>query len=165
MRECLKSFLVEEKQKIDNEMNDLVDNNYMLQSDLMARQLCMSGCNSIEKYELTAAKYSLDIVNNLHAYTIKYLNRLIHGLLTATLKFKQQYHNLDISFSLITLQIMDLFRCKFTSGEKEVIRVYNEVLRQCQSKQRNVELVRVVNRLHKGTNDILINIKYRNILC
>jgi len=104
-------------------MNDLVDNNYMLQSDLMARQLCMSGCNSIEKYELTAAKYSLDIVNNLHAYTIKYLNRLIHGLLTATLKFKQQYHNLDISFSLITLQIMDLFRCKFTSGEKEVIRV------------------------------------------
>jgi hypothetical protein len=28
-----------------------------------------------------------------------------------------------------------------------------------------MELVRVVNRLKKGTNDILINIKYRNVLC
>ena len=29
----------------------------------------------------------------------------------------------------------------------------------------SVELIRVVNRLKKGTNDIMINIRYREILC
>ncbi len=28
-----------------------------------------------------------------------------------------------------------------------------------------MELVRVANRLKRGTNDIIINVKYRNVLC
>ena len=98
------------------EMEELFDNNYMLQSDLMKRELYTSRCNSIDKYELTAAKYSLDIVNNLHSYTIKYLNRLIHGLLTVSGRFIKYYSTYQMDFSLISLQVMDLFRCNCVSG-------------------------------------------------
>jgi hypothetical protein len=31
--------------------------------------------------------YSIDVVNNLHSYTLAYLNRLIHGLLTVSARF------------------------------------------------------------------------------
>ena len=125
----------------------------------------MNGCSSIQRYQLIAAKYSLDIVNNLHSYTIKYLNRLIHGLLRATAFFRKRYSNLEIDLSILSLQVSDLFRCKCTSGEKEIIRIYNQILRQCQNKESNFSLVRVVNRLQRGTNDILVNLKYRNVLC
>lgn len=60
---------------------------------------------------------------------------------------------------------MDLFRCKCTSGEKEIIRIYHEIVRQAEGGDSNWSLVRVANRLQKGTNDILVNVKYRNVLC
>ncbi len=101
----------------------------------------------------------------MHSYTIKYLNRLIHGLLTSTSKFSKYYSNINTSIDIITFQIMDLFRCRCVSGEKEIIRIYNEIIDQSGLQESNIELVRVVNRLQKGTNDVLINVRYRNVLC
>ena len=87
-------------------MDELIENNYMLESDLIKRQLQMGSCNTTEKYELMAAKYSLDIVNNLHSYTLKYLNRLIHGLLTVTAKLTKHYSNLEFDFSVVSLPLL-----------------------------------------------------------
>lgn len=38
-------------------------------------------------------------------------------------------------------------------------------MKYCDEDSGNMRLVRVVNRLRKGTNDILINVRYRNVLC
>lgn len=59
---------------------------------------------------------------------------------------------------------MDLVRCKCSSKEKEILKIYHELIKKCEENE-NMSLVRVVNRLRKGTNDILINIMYRGVLC
>lgn len=66
----------------------------MLQGELIQRELSLKQCQEIEKYELIAAKSSIGIVNNLHSYTIKYLNRLIHGLLLVNAKFSKSFPQL-----------------------------------------------------------------------
>jgi hypothetical protein len=138
-----------------------------LQSELLMRELFIKGTNSIQKYEKISANYSIDIVNNLHSYIVSYLNRLIHGLLTVAAKFSQlpevSHMDLPSKVNLITFQIFDMIRCKCDSGEREVIRLYNEVLKICESE--NAKLVRVINRMKRGTHDILINIRYRDVLC
>ena len=41
-----------------------------------------SSCDYIEHYDNVFGKFSIQMVRNLHTYIIKYLNRLIHGLIT-----------------------------------------------------------------------------------
>lgn len=84
------------------------------------RDIFAKGMNSVQKYEKIAANYSIDIVNNLHSYTISYLNRLLHGLLTVASKFAQlpevSHMELPAKVNLITFQIFDMVRCKCDSG-------------------------------------------------
>ena len=73
----------------------------------------------VEQY---SAHYAIGIVNNLHAYIVVYLNRLIHGLLSVSRKFTKILENNKLELAgtvnLITFQVMDLLRCKCSSGEK-----------------------------------------------
>lgn len=91
------------------------------------RELQNNGYNEIEMYERISAKYSIDIVNNLHSYIITYLNRLIHGLLTVAIKFSKlpsvSHIEWPSNINLITFQVMDLLRCKCSSGEKEILKI------------------------------------------
>jgi hypothetical protein len=86
------------------------------------RELMAQGSPQIEKYERIAACYSVGIVNNLHAYILAYLNRLIHGLLAVGQRFAKlpQVSQCDWSSSvnLVTFQVSDLLRCRCSSGEK-----------------------------------------------
>ena len=142
-----------------------------MQSELLLRKLMAEGGDytQIDRFERISEQFSIGIVNNLHAYIIAYLNRLIHGLLEVARKFEELpvSRNLNMpasSFKIVTFQVMDLIRCKCSSQEKEILRIYNEIMRMCEVSE-TMELVRVVNRLRKGTNDILINVKYHGVLC
>ena len=169
VRGKLEGLIKEEKRRIEEELGELASNNYFMQSQLLMRKLQAEEFTQIEKYERIASQFSIDIVNNLHSYIITYLNRLIHGLLSVLKEFREdsEAHQLELPFSedIITFQVMDLIRCKCSSKEKEIIRLYNEIVKYCDEDSGNMRLVRVVNRLRKGTNDILINVRYRNVLC
>jgi hypothetical protein len=69
------------------------------------------------------------MVKNLHSYITLYLNRLIHGLLTISKKFydtKLQRNWDDWQFppNLMTFKIGDLIRCKISSKEREIVKVF-----------------------------------------
>ena len=70
--------------------------------------------------------------------------------------------------NLLSFKIGDLMRCKLSSREQEVIRIYNELIRLSRSKEhaRTFRIVRIKNRLKDSTNDILINARFNgSILC
>lgn len=76
--------------------------------------------------------FASHMVKNLHSYIILYLNRLIHGLLIVS-KYFYEVH-IDKSWdmwqsppNLVTFKIGDLMRCKCSSREKEIIRIYKEI--------------------------------------
>ena len=89
VKEGLDQLMAEEYRNIKAELSDLAKNNYFMQSELLFHELKAVKSNEIERYEGIAAKYSIDIVNNLHSYIITYLNRLIHGLLSVAQKFSK----------------------------------------------------------------------------
>jgi hypothetical protein len=69
------------------------------------------------------------MVKNLHSYIILYLNRLIHGLLTVSKEFYEK--EVDKSWdgwqsppNLVTFKIGDLIRCKCSSKEKEIMKIF-----------------------------------------
>lgn len=96
-----------------------------------------------------------------------YLNRLIHGLLTVAIKFTKlpivSQFEWPSSLSLITCQINDLVRCRCASGEREIIKLYNELLRLCEADR--MRMIKVSNRLRRGTHDVVLTVKYREVLC
>ena len=79
--------------------------------------------------EQIAGRYSIEIVNNLHSYLITYLNRLIHGLMNVAERFWVKSNLKDNSNwptppNLLTLSVGDLLRCRLSSQETEIVRVY-----------------------------------------
>lgn len=60
----------------------------------------------------------------------------------------------------------DLLRCKCSSREREIIRVYEEINRISREQPEQLKIVRIKNRLKSGTNDILMNVRFNSsILC
>ena len=57
-------------------------------------------------------------------------------------------------------------RCKYSSKEREVIKIYKEIDRLSKTNPQKFKVVRIKDRLKSGTNDILINVKFNDsILC
>lgn len=61
------------------------------------------------------------MVRNLHMYIIKYLNRLIHGIINVAYDwhresgYKHNYEKWSYPPNLVTFKIGDLIRCKCSS--------------------------------------------------
>lgn len=60
----------------------------------------------------------------------------------------------------ITFTISDLLRCKCFSKEKEVIRIYKELEIMSEISPDILRIVKVKNRLNRGTKDILLNVLF-----
>lgn len=57
-------------------------------------------------------------------------------------------------------------RCKCSSKEREILHIYKELERISKIHPETLKIIRVKNRLKLGTNDILINILYKDkFLC
>lgn len=137
----------------------------------MLRYLKEDEINYIPKYEKAYGKFSAHMVKNLHSYIVLYLNRLIHGLLTIAKEFYDK--EVDKSWddwqsppNLVTFKIGDLVRCKCSSKEKEIIKIFKEINDISNNNPERMKIVRVKNRLREGTNDILLNVRFNNkIIC
>ena len=66
--------------------------------------------------------------------------------------------------SLITCRVGDLLRCKCSSKEYEISALFTELERIHYFHPETLKIVRIKNRLHKGTRDILINLKYKGMM-
>ncbi len=53
-------------------------------------------------------------------------------------------------------------RCKCSSKQREILHIYKQLQTISQRDPRKIKIIRVKNRLKLGTNDILINILYKN---
>lgn len=68
--------------------------------------------------------------------------------------------------NLITFKIGDLMRCKCSSHEDEILRIFNLIKKISENECNLIKIVRIKDRLELGTRDILININFMNkILC
>ena len=66
--------------------------------------------------------------------------------------------------TLVTFKIGDLLRCKCSSKELEAMSLFSELERISHFHPETLRIVRVKNRLRRGTKDILVNLVYRNVL-
>ena len=167
MKIYLDNEIVKERHSVDNFMKDIHRNNYEMQAALLDLQLSLKGDHHINFLQKACGKYSAKIVNNLHSYIITYLNRLIHGLISVSYRFFKG-HQLSKSAwpyppNLLTFHIGDLFRCKFSSKEKQILKIYKLIEKISSENPNKLKLIRIKNRLRKGTNDILINVKFNNL--
>ena len=123
MRKSLDRLMAKEKANINEYMAELIENNYYMQANLLARELELRGTEEMDEIERICGKFSSRVVDNLHSYIIAYLNRLIHGLCRVSRQFYEegrlsQYNYWPSPPNLITFRVGDLLRCKFTSKEK-----------------------------------------------
>lgn len=147
-------------------MAEIQENNFDQQTQLLRQELFENdGFYHVEKFEKVCGKFATKTVNNLHSYIVLYLNRLIHGLLTVS---KELYENRlstkarwTSAPDLITFSIGDLMRCKCSSKEREILMIYKELETLSETNSDIIKIIRVKNRLKLGTNDILINILFK----
>lgn len=124
----------------------------------------------ISIYEKAFGKYSCQVVKNLHTYIIKYLNRLIHGLIKVSYNwhresgYKNNYEKWSHPPNLVTFKVGDLVRCKCSSKGTEILSIFNELNRISTYYPDKLKIIRIKNRLKSMTNDILINVKFNNTL-
>ena len=76
----------------------------------------------LSESECKAGFFSAIMFKNNKFYVIKYLNKLIHGLLSARRWW-------DDKPQLVSFRVGDLLRCRCTSKENEIIALYNEIER------------------------------------
>ena len=79
-------------------------------------------------------------------------------------RIKVAKENLENIPFLITFKIGDLLRCKCLSKELEAKCLFIELERVSHFHPDMLRIVRVKNRLRRGTKDILVNLVYRNTL-
>ena len=150
-------------------MTELSENNYLMQANILEREMQQNSFGSdqyVDVMEKISGKFSLKVVKNLHSYIIAFLNRLIHGLLKISKRMYDenqlsQYSNWPTPVNLLTFKVGDLMRCKCSSHEKQILMIYKELQRLSHEEPEKLRIVRIKNRLRSGTNDILINVKFK----
>ena len=151
-------------------MQNIQKNNFQNQSKNNYCHLAKGDNHHIAEEEKVIGKFISKTVMSLETYIISYLNRLIHGLLKVSQeaydKELKDYTNWPSPPQLLSFFIGDLIRCKYSSQEKEIIRVYKELETISHMNPEKFKIVRIKNRLNLGTRDILINAKFEDkILC
>lgn len=127
-RNYLDNCIEEERPKIIEELNQLKLNNYQLQSEILKLR-SLSEEFQVGENEAACGKFSVKVMRNLHVYLVTYLNRLIHAMTGISLKL-HQYLELESTKgwekppNLITLRLGDLMRCKCSSKQTEIVRLY-----------------------------------------
>ncbi len=123
MKEPLNDLIEEEKERIEEFMKEIQENNFDQQTKLLSQELFeKDGFFHIDRIEKVCGKFAFKTVSNLHTYIVLYLNRIIHGLLTVSKKLYETKLSTTKKWTsppdLITFKIGDLMRCKCSSKER-----------------------------------------------
>jgi len=168
-RKMLDEEMRREEIEIQRYLKSAAKENYDLQVRLIRKELKRASrpLDGLELEEV-CGRYSIEMLNSLHSHLIGYLNRLIHGLASVSKRFYERSEMANAGWSsppdLVTFTIGDLLRCKMSSKEKEILRVYDQLKQASVRNPEKLKIIRVKNRLNKSTNDILVNVKFNNLI-
>jgi hypothetical protein len=173
MRELLDAELQQEEQAIAAFLKSLSSRNYQMQRELLVKEAARYEWYEMEEAELerVSGRYSIEMISSLHSYLIAYLNRLLHGLMSVARRFYEKGQLAGLSNwpappNLLSFTLGDLMRCKVSSKEKEILRIYEQMRQLSLRYPEKLKIVRVKNRLNLSTNDILLNVRFNGlILC
>ena len=131
--------------------------------------------HNIPKLEYLVGKFSAKLESAARTYLVSYLNKIIQALLAIPEDYddeeeegrgKHQNKAKSRFVNLITFKITDLLRCKCSSRENEILRIFNAIKRISESDLDLIKIIRIKDRLELGTRDILINILFmKKVLC
>jgi hypothetical protein len=129
MKTAMDKLAADEKKNILIFKAELERNSYTQEAEFLLKHLEDDKITSIPKYEKATGKFATQMVKNLHSYITLYLNRLIHGLLKIAKDFfdkqvDKSWDDWQYPANLITFKIGDLLRCKMSSKEKEIVKVF-----------------------------------------
>ena len=132
LRMALKKLLKDEKGKIEKYMQNVENSIYQQQYKILQSELLSSEAPFMSRYERVCGKFSTKVVNNLKNCVILYLNRLIHGLMTVSdTLFRTKMRGMPswtAPPNLLSFKIGDLLRCRIASREKEIVRLYQQLM-------------------------------------
>lgn len=104
----------------------------ILQSELLSKEAPF-----LNKYERVCGKFSTKVVNNLKNCVVVYLNRLIHGLMSVSdTIYKAKMKGMPSwpsAPNLLSFKVGDLLRCRISSHQNEIVRLYQELFRISES--------------------------------
>ena len=141
-------------QRINEKMKLIMSNNYEQQLSFCKNNLS-DELAYFSEFEAKTGIFNAHLHKNSKFYMSTYLNALIHGLLTAK-------KNCGFDIKLISFNVGDLLRSRCYSKEKEIIGLYQELLKIDHHRPELFKIVSVRDRLAYVTKDILVNILYRN---
>ena len=100
----------------------------ILQSELLSNEAPF-----LNKEERICGKFSVKVVNNIKNCIVIYLNRLIHGLMSVSKEFTESNQITTLESwpsppNLLSFKIGDLLRCRIASHEKEILKLYEEIM-------------------------------------
>lgn len=119
---------------------------------MMMVQAGTEGTEYLNETEVVNSKIAQYLDSCGESYTLLILSSLMKCL--NSIRESYQEDDLESHIDLITFNVMDLLRCKCVGSKKQVKRIYDELARS-----EYCEIIRVKNKLHEGTKDILINFK------
>ena len=143
-------------QRINEKMKLIMSNNYEQQLSFCKNNLS-DELAYFSEFEAKTGIFNAHLHKNSKFYMSTYLNALIHGLLTAK-------KNCGFDIKLISFNVGDLLRSRCYSKEKEIIGLYQELLKIDHHRPELFKIVSVRDRLAYVTKDILVNILYRNTI-
>lgn len=127
-RLALKEALRTEKGKIEKYMSNVETNLYSQEFKILQSELLSKEAVFLNRYERICGKFSAKVVENLKNCMVIYLNRLIHGLMTVSENlFNNKLRGMPswpYPPNLISFKVGDLLRCRISSQEKEIIRLF-----------------------------------------
>ena len=124
----------------------------------------------IPKNQYIVGEFCSKLESAASTYLVNYLNKIMHVLLLIPENSFEEGSNQtnvkskDVNF--ITFKVSDIMRCKCSSHQAEILRIFNLLKRISDDESEIFKIIRIKDRLSLGTRDILININFMNkILC
>lgn len=109
--EVLIQILKREKQHVEENIMEIMKNNYQ-QQELLSKETFYEEISYFSDFEVKVGLFNAHMLKNNNNYLVNYLNTLIHGLLKATERYS--YYVLDGELSYNSEEDIDEFieRCK-----------------------------------------------------
>jgi hypothetical protein len=106
-----------------------------LEANICRIEQKLAGGDEMDEQERICGKFAFKVVKNLHNEIVEYLNKVIHSILCCSKLFHEyvleskgasevEKSNWPYPPNLISFKVGDLMRCKLSSKEQEVLKLY-----------------------------------------
>jgi hypothetical protein len=160
---------------VDEYLQTLKDENNVLQSSFAAEKVSGKFIKKFTSVDVFAGKLEEMVAH----YTFRYLNRLIHSLLSISIsageKLYENYKYLENledlaekylkelgEINLVTFKVGDLLRARYSCLEHEFVNTLGILYKIEELDSSFLRIIKIKNRMFEKDNDILINLFFKN---